>query len=393
MKPQNDPPCFRFRRISATFACACFMIAADASALSCNDKPNRYRERDIFSSLQESPNVQYGQNKNPLFNNQTINLLADIYEPAGDTCAKRPLVIFMWGGGFQTGTRKDESGTCRQFAKRGFVSAAIDYRMGVNGVQGAENFATPAFMSTQDTRAAVRFFRKNATRYRIDTSLIYVGGCSSGAYAAMWTGYLDKLQEIPSEVRKDAQDGGIEGSSGNPGFSSRFAGVLSLSGAVHDTNWINTGDVPMAMVQCAADPTVHPEGGIGAGSKLQYYGATAVAARAAHVNVPKTLLTYAGACHCPRPIGPNGLDSTVDFFAKSAYGFMIAPASTRIEAALFPGDYRMPIDGGTAYDLSGAEIRSGVEVRVEAGFRNGAAYRRGSRPGSFKPGIHFRKNP
>jgi hypothetical protein len=376
----------RFFPWTALLALLALGAADPASALSCNDKPNRYRERDVFPTLKETPNIQYGQNKNPLFNNQTVNLLADIFEPANDTCSKRPLVIFMWGGGFQTGTRKDETGTCRQFAKRGFVSAAIDYRMGVNGVQGATNFATPAFMSTQDTRAAVRFFRKNAAQYRIDTNLIYVGGCSSGAYAAMWTGYLDQLGEIPPEVVKDAQEGGIEGNSGNPGFSSKFAGVLSLSGAVHDTNWINTGDVPMAMVQCAGDPTVHPEGGIGTGSKFQYYGATAVAARASHVGVPKTLLTYAGACHCPRPTGPTGLDSTVDFFAKSAYGFMTAPPTTRIGILLFERDRERLAaahGGGSAqdaYDVKGKIIKA---------TRSPAQDHRGS---GFSPGLYFRKD-
>jgi hypothetical protein len=197
----------------------------------------------------------------------------------------------------------------------------------------------------------------------------------------MWSGYLDQPGEIPPEVDKGALDGGIEGNSGNSGFSSKFAGVLSLSGAVHDTNWINTGDVPMAMVQCAGDPTVHPEGGIGTGSKFQYYGGTAVAARAAHVSVPKTLLTYAGSCHCPRPIGPTGLDSTVDFFAKSAYGFMTAPPTTRIEVVLTRQAFQGLAGSGDAYDVNGVMVRSSGEDKPAS-----------SRVRAFRAGIYFRKS-
>src|SRR5437879_956527 len=108
-------------KISALLALLFFLGGQSASALSCNDKPNRYRNPNIFATVKQTSNLQFGQNKNPLFNNQTVNLFLDIFEPAGDTCTKRPLIIFLWGGGFQTGTRKDEAGDCQQFAKRGYV--------------------------------------------------------------------------------------------------------------------------------------------------------------------------------------------------------------------------------------------------------------------------------
>src|SRR3989338_5535729 len=97
------------------------LSASLAAALSCNDKPNRYRIRDIFATVKETPNIPFGQNKNPLINTQTVNLAMDIFEPSGDTCSLRPVIIFLWGGGFQSGTRKDETGDCRQFARRGYV--------------------------------------------------------------------------------------------------------------------------------------------------------------------------------------------------------------------------------------------------------------------------------
>ncbi len=357
----------------ALLICAAFGRAA---ALSCDDKPNRYRTRDIFAATKETPNLQFGSNKNPLFNGAVTNLFLDLFEPATDTCARRPAIIFMWGGGFQTGTRQNETGTCRQFAKRGFVCVTSDYRKGVNGVSDAHNFGTPAFMSTQDTRAAIRWLHKNAAQYRIDTNLIYVGGCSSGAYAANWTAYLDQLSEIPDVVDKGALDGGIEGNSGNPGYGYKPAGALALSGAVHDTNWIVKGDIPFAQAQCKGDPTVHPEGGIG-GSGMQYYGGTAMAARAQHLGIQHFVLTYNGNCHCPRPIGPDGLDSTVDFFAKSAYAMMTTPV-TGMRPVVAWSERDLAAARGPWVDIQGRKVTG-----LSAGRDN-------SQANPFQAGIFFR---
>jgi hypothetical protein len=354
---------------------AALLASGSASALSCNDKPNRYRVRDIFATTKETPNLQFGSNKNPLNNNQAVNLFMDLFEPAGDTCALRPAIIFMWGGGFQTGTRKDETGSCRQFAKRGFVCATSDYRMRPPGAEGAEAFGTSAFMSTQDTRGAIRFLHKNAALYRIDTNLIYIGGCSSGAYAANWTGYLDQISEVPAVVNRAALDGGIEGNSGNSGFGFKPAGVLALSGAVADTNWIVKGDVPFAQAQCSGDQTVKPEGAIG-GSGMQYYGGTAMAARALHVGVQHFVLTYKGGCHCPRPIGPDGLDSTIDFFAKSTYTMMTS-VPTNIRSVLALTQRELP-EAGPWVDTRGRPARMLSEG--SHGFHPGLYFRRKEQP-------------
>ena len=50
-------------------------------------------------------------------------LLMDLIFPQGDTMKKRPLVIFIHGGGFQNNSRKGSYSAmvCQGFAKRGFV--------------------------------------------------------------------------------------------------------------------------------------------------------------------------------------------------------------------------------------------------------------------------------
>ncbi len=51
-------------------------------------------------------------------------------------------------------------------------------------------------------------------------------------------------------------EGGIEGESGNAGYSTEFVGGLSLAGAIGDTSWINTGDEPMMSTHGTEDNVV-----------------------------------------------------------------------------------------------------------------------------------------
>src|SRR4051812_45866363 len=108
-------------KILGTWLFTLALASKSFAGISCDEPANRYRNRDVFSSLKETPNIQYGSNKNPLHNNAVETLSMDIFQPARDTCGKRPLILFLYGGGFQGGQRQDETGDCRQFAKRGFV--------------------------------------------------------------------------------------------------------------------------------------------------------------------------------------------------------------------------------------------------------------------------------
>src|ERR1700753_2236770 len=58
--------------------------------------------------------------------------LFDLYEPRHDSTPLRPLIIWMHGGRFKFGS-KEATGIqlwCTDFARRGYVCAAINYRLG-----------------------------------------------------------------------------------------------------------------------------------------------------------------------------------------------------------------------------------------------------------------------
>jgi carboxylesterase type B len=77
--------------------------------------------------VKQTSNIQFGSAVNLLHNNEVEKIFTNIFQPNSDTCTLWPLIIFMWGGGFQGGPRQDETGDCQSFAKRGFVYATSDY--------------------------------------------------------------------------------------------------------------------------------------------------------------------------------------------------------------------------------------------------------------------------
>ncbi|RYE12763.1 MAG: hypothetical protein EOP51_30955, partial [Sphingobacteriales bacterium] len=74
---------------------------------------------DTFKSVDSIPNIQYGSA--PDYQHKTQNLLLDFYEPHGDKAGKRPLLLYVHGGGFVEGTRKWPSIKlmCEKMALRG----------------------------------------------------------------------------------------------------------------------------------------------------------------------------------------------------------------------------------------------------------------------------------
>jgi acetyl esterase/lipase len=264
--------------------------------------------RSVFPSVTVASNVAYGAAVNSAGINQT--LVMDIYQPTGDVLARRPVIIFAHQGGFITGSKTDPYmvAVCTQFAKLGYVTASIDYRLLdfgtiLGGGFDTVNIAKSAIRGMQDLRAAVRFFRRDAATtntYRVQPSYIAVGGSSAGAFAALQVGYLDKASEVPAYVGLTAL-GGIEGVSGNPGYSSQPLAVLNLSGATENPSLIEPGNAPLLSVHGTADATVpYLQGRVGSSLPPKYvYGSGRLNPRATAVGIRNTLVRLSRAGHIP----------------------------------------------------------------------------------------------
>jgi len=204
---------------------------------------------EVFANYSVQSNIQFGQVG-------TKNLLLDIYSATGDTATARPLVIFIHGGGFKGGDKISNFGTlvCGGLAKRGYLVASIDYRV-VSTIPSDTAHFEAMLKALQDAKAAVRFFRKNATTYGVDATQIFATGSSAGSITALHLAYLDSA-EVPKYVSWANVGGSFEGVSGNPGLSSRVQGVISNWGAIGDTAWMKPGDVPVYCVHGTSDSTV-----------------------------------------------------------------------------------------------------------------------------------------
>jgi para-nitrobenzyl esterase len=264
--------------------------------------------RPVFANVTVASNVVYGSATT--FSGATQQLVMDVYQPAGDTVKRRPLIIFAHGGGFITGSKADAYAValCTRLARLGYVAASIEYRLGFAFTGLAAPVDTPkiavaAIRGGHDMKAAVRFFRQDAATARTDrvfSNYIIASGSSAGAFAALEAGYLNKASEVPGYVDLAAL-GGIEGASGNPGYSSAVAAVISLSGATESPNVLEAGNAPLCSVHGTRDATVpYLQGRIGSLLPPKYvYGSGRLHPRATALGIRNTLRTLPGAGHVP----------------------------------------------------------------------------------------------
>ena len=262
----------------------------------------------IFAGVTVTQNVPYGSATK--YDGTTQQLLMDVYQPTGDTVKRRPLIIFAHGGGFLFGAKNDgyPVAFCTRLAKLGYVTASIEYRLGfpITGLAmpaDTPQIALAAIRGGHDMKAAVRYFRQDAATaktYRIYSNYIIVAGSSAGAFAALETGYLDKLSEVPAYVNIAAL-GGIEGSSGNPGYSSAVVAVVNLSGATEKPSVIEPGNAALCSVHGTADTTVpYAQGKVGSLLPPKYvYGSGTLNPYATTVGVRNVLRRFSKAGHVP----------------------------------------------------------------------------------------------
>ena len=137
---------------------------------------------EVFDEVTITEDVEYASNITVITALQGLPPMAmsqfmDVYEPAGDTLDSRPLVLVFHTGNFlpqyvngsALGTRKDSSivELCNRFARMGYVTASVDYRLGWNPLAGTQvertyQLINAAYRGVQDARTAVRYFRMNA---------------------------------------------------------------------------------------------------------------------------------------------------------------------------------------------------------------------------------------
>tara|TARA_Y100001954_G_C15724853_1_gene560197 strand:- start:36 stop:1019 length:984 start_codon:yes stop_codon:yes gene_type:complete len=272
----------------------------------------------------------------------------DIYTPDGDNCINRPLIILAHGGSFIGGSKTNPTmvDLCETFAKRGYVAASINYRLatsstvlgpfsGLFWMTNLEDGIKVIYSAMTDAKAAVRFFRKNVTEdnnsYGIDQDQIWMGGNSAGACLGPHMSYINSVDEFVSGIDISGQEyalnlasdnGGIEGNSGNSGYSSDISGMINLAGALHTVDWIDElDDTPIVSCHGTEDETVPDECGtiLNSPTNLTACGSMAIHPVISNYDVVNDLLIYDGEAHCPWDGNALYKQQMIDFVTSFVY--------------------------------------------------------------------------
>lgn len=108
-----------------------------------------------------------------------IKLAMDIFTPSKPSLWLRPALVFIHGGCFNAGSRKDIPEEMKQMADEGFTVFSVGYRLSTVAKYPA---------AVTDLQQAIRFIRKNALTYQVDPLRIIAHGESAGGTLAAYLG-------------------------------------------------------------------------------------------------------------------------------------------------------------------------------------------------------------
>lgn len=136
-------------------------------------------EPEIPAGIEEFKNIEY---KN--VNGKSLQL--DIYKPKNLT-EPAPLLVFVHGGGWKGGKRSDYLVYLIDYAKKGYITATVSYRLKNDSIYPA---------CVQDVSDAAHWLFSNAGKYGYDPDRIAMIGGSAGGHLVLMTAYDLKIPQI-----------------------------------------------------------------------------------------------------------------------------------------------------------------------------------------------------
>ncbi len=133
------------------------------------------------------------------------SLKLDLYLPEAKS---RPLIIWVHGGAWRAGSKKEMP--LEKLVEAGYGAASVDYRLSTQAQFPAQIF---------DIKAALRFLRAKAATYGYDATRFAVAGDSAGGHLAALVGVTNGEKALEGDV------------GGNLDQSSDVRAIMSLYGA------------------------------------------------------------------------------------------------------------------------------------------------------------------
>jgi acetyl esterase/lipase len=174
----------------------------------------------------------------------------DLYIPDGLT-APAPILLFWYGGSWQSGSKDIYRAFGQAFASQGIVTVVADYRL-------YPEVKYPAFI--EDGALAVRYLRDQASSFGGDPARLFLSGHSAGAYIAAMLAvngaYLKSVDLEPYAIR------GVIGIAGpydflplyDPALIDIFGGAREM--ATQPIKYAGNRAPPMLLAHGTADTTV-----------------------------------------------------------------------------------------------------------------------------------------
>jgi acetyl esterase/lipase len=250
------------------------------------------------ASEQVAKDVSYGPDKRQRL---------DIYRP-DHLPGNLPVVIFVYGGSWSSGSKDDYSFVGRALSARGFLTIVCDYRL-----VPAVHF--PAFV--EDCASVVRWAHDNAASYGGEVRQLHLVGHSAGAYNAVMVA-LDSqfLAKVGLPIRTIAS---VTGLSGPYDFLpldvdvaiAAFSQAPNLA-RTQPVNLANAQAPPMFLATGDRDTTVYPKNTYHLATKLRRAGANVVEKTYPGLDHADTVLALSTAFRSKAPV----LDDVARFISS-----------------------------------------------------------------------------
>jgi acetyl esterase/lipase len=222
----------------------------------------------------------------------------DVYAPK-DRAPGRPVIVFFYGGGWDSGSRRDYAWVGQSLALQGYVVVVPDYRL-------YPQVRWPAFL--QDGALAVRWARDHAAALGGDPARLVLMGHSAGAYNAVDLAVDGRwLQAVGMDPHRDIA--AVVGLSGPYDFlplrKPELMTIFGPEASRRDTqpiDHVQGGEPPMLLLTGDRDTTVEPGNSDRMGAALREAGDQVQVIHYAELGHPLTVAALAGPLSWMAPV-------------------------------------------------------------------------------------------
>lgn len=248
-----------------------------------------------------------GSNEEPSVVYQAIgnrNLHMDIFRPVRSNEEKLPCILCIHGGGWASGNKTLLAPLAKELANHGYLTATVEYRLSPEALYPA---------GVIDVKASIKWIKKNAESFDLDTSRIAILGTSAGATIATLVG------NTPDHPLFQTPGGDLKG------FSDQVQAIINIDGILDFTDPAESGKdtdpaKPSAAARWLGSTFAKNPGLWREASPLSYAGKHSPATLFINSSVPRF---HAGRDEYTRILDNAGIKTTVYTIPDSPHSFWL----------------------------------------------------------------------